>query len=184
METVSRFTFNGWALDGFLAVFWYRDPSRTFPDIWLDHVKECGGNPDDYPFWALTARSMQYSWGANAGIPIINEVANNIAGHKGVIINREAGKRYDINDGDPIVLESVSGITHGHAVLREGIRPDTILLIGQFDHWVTPFAKDLKLASLNSLTDMSLSLTDSTGSSADIMRVKIYKDKSGSRKAS
>ncbi|MCB1741867.1 MAG: ABC transporter permease [Gammaproteobacteria bacterium] len=36
METVSRFTFNGWALDGFLAVFWYRDPSRAFPDIWLE----------------------------------------------------------------------------------------------------------------------------------------------------
>ena len=26
METASRFTFNGWALDGYLQVFWYADP--------------------------------------------------------------------------------------------------------------------------------------------------------------
>lgn len=29
METFSRFTFNGWALDGFLAVFWNDDPTDT-----------------------------------------------------------------------------------------------------------------------------------------------------------
>jgi phenylacetyl-CoA:acceptor oxidoreductase len=60
-------------------------------------------------------------------------------------------------------------------VLREGIRPDTVLMIGQFDHWKTPYAKDLKLPSLNSLTDISLKLTDGTGSGADLVRVKLYK---------
>ena len=59
--------------------------------------------------------------------------------------------------------------------MREGIRPDTVLLIGQFDHWVTPFAKDLNLASLNSLTPLALSLTDATGSGADIIRINIRK---------
>jgi phenylacetyl-CoA:acceptor oxidoreductase len=48
-------------------------------------------------------------------------------------------------------------------------------MIGQFDHWKTPFAKDLKLPSLNSVTDISLKLTDGTGSGADLMRVKLYK---------
>ena len=60
--------------------------------------------------------------------------------------------------------------------VRFARRGYTILLIGQFDHWVTPYAKDLKLASLNSLSDMSLKLTDSTGSGADITRVKVYRD--------
>ena len=60
-------------------------------------------------------------------------------------------------------------------MLREGIRPDTVLMIGQFDHWKTPFAKDLNLPSLNSLTDLSLKLTDSTGSGSDLMRVKVTK---------
>ena len=49
-------------------------------------------------------------------------------------------------------------------------------MIGQFDHWATPFAKDLNLPSLNSVTDISLSLTDGSGSSSDIVRVNIYKD--------
>jgi phenylacetyl-CoA:acceptor oxidoreductase len=149
---------------------------EPFPDIWIDFVREQGGDPADYPFWALTARSMQYSWGANVGIPLINEVANNISGHKGVIINRTRARQLGIAEGDAVVIESITGVTRGNAVLREGIRPDTVLMIGQFDHWKTPYAKDLHLPSLNSVTALSLSLTDSTGSSADIARVKVYKD--------
>jgi len=80
-----------------------------------------------------------------------------------------------IHDGDPVVIESATGHTEGHAVLREGIRPDTLLMIGQFDHWVTPYAKDLHLPSLNSLSAIAMSLTDSTGSSADLARVNIRK---------
>ncbi len=148
---------------------------EPFPEIWIDHAKEVGKNPDDYQFWALTARSMQYSWGANVGIPLINEVAENIAGHKGVIINRDEARKLGIEEGDPVLIESPTGQTEGYAVLKAGIRPDTMLMIGQFDHWKTPFAKDLKLPSLNSLTALSLSLTDSTGSGSDLTRVKISK---------
>ena len=69
----------------------------------------------------------------------------------------------------------MTGATEGFAVLREGIRPDTVLMIGQFDHWATPYAKDLNLPSLNSVTSLALSLTDSTGSSADLARIRIRK---------
>ena len=148
---------------------------QRFADIWLNYATEYGQDPADYPFWALTARSMQYSWGANVGIPVINEVANSISGHKGAILNRTRARELGIAEGDRICIESVSGVTEGKAVLREGIRPDTVLMIGQFDHWKTPVAKDLDLPSLNSVTDLSLKLTDSTGSGADLMRVKIYK---------
>ena len=149
---------------------------KPFPDIWINYATEMGRDPDEFPLWALTARSMQYAWGANVGIPMIHEVAENIAGHKGVIVNRKTAVALGIAEGDPIVIESVSGITRGKAVLREGIRPDTILMIGQFDHWATPFAKDLGLASLNSVTALSLSLTDSTGSGADLARVRLRLD--------
>ena len=97
---------------------------------------------------------MQYSWGANVGIPLINEVADNISGHKGVIINRTRAQALGIAEGDEVTIESVTGATYGQAVLREGIRPDTVLMIGQFDHWATPYAKDLDLPSLNSVTAM------------------------------
>jgi phenylacetyl-CoA:acceptor oxidoreductase len=70
---------------------------------------------------------------------------------------------------------------HGKAVLRQGIRPDTLLLIGQFDHWATPFAKDSGVPSMNALTPMSLALTDSTGSGADIVRVSLNRKNAGVR---
>ena len=81
------------------------------------------------------------------------------------------------------MIESVAGETRGYAVLREGVRPDTVVMIGQFDHWKTPFAKDLNLPSLNSLTSMSLSLTDSTGSGADIARVRVRRGEGPPRPA-
>ena len=155
---------------------------QRFPDIWINYAREVGRDPEEFPFWALTAHSMQYSWGANVGIPLINEVAQSIAGHKGVIINSQAARKLGLEEGDPMVIESASGITKGYAVLRQGIRPDTLLMIGQFDHWATPFAKDLELASLNSVTPLALSLTDATGSSADIARVKVSKGE-GPRRA-
>ena len=157
---------------------------KPFPDIWVNYAKEVGRDPEEFPLWALTARSMQYAWGANVGIPLINEVAENVAGHKGVVINRKTASGLGIKDGDPVLIESASGATNSHAVLREGIRPDTILLIGQFDHWVTPIAKDLGLGSLNSLTPLALSLTDNTGSGADIMRVRLSRGDGARRAAS
>ena len=63
----------------------------------------------------------------------------------------------------------------------EGIRPDTLLLIGQFDHWATPMAKDFGVPSMNSLATMSMDLTDATGSGADIVRVKISRAGEGAR---
>ena len=155
---------------------------ERFPDIWINYAKEVGRDPDEFPLWALTSRSTQYSWGANVGIPVIKEVADNVAGHRGVIINRKTARDLGIEDGDPVVIESVSGVTKGHAVLREGIRPDTVVMIGQFDHWKTPVAKDFNLASLNSVTALAVSLTDGTGSSADIARVKLYRGE-GKRQA-
>lgn len=149
---------------------------KCFPDIWAAYAGEVGRDPQEFPFWALTARSMQYSWGANVGLPLIREVAQNIAGHDGVVINRTAAQRMGISEGDPIILESPAGVTRGRATLREGIRPDTVLLIGQFDHWATPYAKNLGVGSLNSLTPLSLSLTDATGSGADLIRVALRKD--------
>jgi len=65
-------------------------------------------------------------------------------------------------------------------MLCEGIRPDTLLMIGQFDHWATPFAKDLHAPSMNALMPMLLELTDATGSSADLVKVNIRKLESAS----
>ena len=127
----------------------------------------------DYPFWLITARSMQYSWGGNVGIQMIREVADNIAGHGGVVMNAGAAARLGLQDGDRVEVRSPLNSTEGRVVLCEGIRPDTLLMIGQFDHWATPFAKDLDTPSMNKLMPMLLELTDATGSSADLVKVQI-----------
>jgi phenylacetyl-CoA:acceptor oxidoreductase len=149
---------------------------KRFPDIWTNYAREVGRDPKEFPFWAITSRSMQYAWGANVSLPLVREMARNVTGHDGVVINRTAARRLGIADGDPVILESPSGVTRSHATLREGIRPDTVLLVGQFDHWATPYAKELSVGSLNSLTPLALSLTDATGSGADLIRVSVRKD--------
>jgi phenylacetyl-CoA:acceptor oxidoreductase len=105
----------------------------------------------------------------------IKEVADNIAGHRGVIMNTGAAERLGIVDGDEVEIATPIRSVRGRVVLRQGIRPDTLLMIGQFDHWATPFAKELGVPSLNSLATMSMSLTDATGSGADIVRVRVGK---------
>jgi phenylacetyl-CoA:acceptor oxidoreductase len=146
-------------------------PCKDFGVPWMVALEKAGGTAERYPFWLLTARSMQYSWGANVGMQLIKEVADNVAGHRGVIINAAAAAKLGIADGDNVTISTPLRSVRGRAVLRQGIRPDTLLLLGQFDHWATPFTKDFGVPSLNSLATMSLDLTDATGSSADIVRV-------------
>ncbi|OIN91821.1 MAG: molybdopterin oxidoreductase [Comamonadaceae bacterium CG1_02_60_18] len=146
---------------------------KNFPALWEAIIAETGASSQDYPFWLLTARSMQYAWGANAGIQLMREVAGNVTGHRGVVMNTQAAQQLGIADGDAIEISTPKRSVRGRAVVRQGIRPDTLLLIGQFDHWKTPLAKDFGMPSLNSLANMSLALTDATGSGADIVRVKI-----------
>jgi phenylacetyl-CoA:acceptor oxidoreductase len=142
--------------------------------LWEDAlVKHYAIKIADYPFWLITARSMQYSWGGNVGIQLIKEVAANVAGHGSVVMNHAVAAKLGIADGDLVDVRSPLNDTKGRVMLCEGIRPDTILMIGQFDHWATPFAKDFHAPSMNALVPMLLDLTDATGSSADLVRVKV-----------
>ncbi|HHB80840.1 MAG TPA: hypothetical protein ENK83_03710 [Aliiroseovarius sp.] len=149
---------------------------QDLPGLWSHALEEAYDvKIGDYPFWLLTARSMQYSWGGNVGIQMIHEVAANVAGHGGVMMNPEAARRLGVDEGDIVHILSPSAETHGPVILRNGIRPDTLLMIGQFDHWKTPYAKDHNAPSMNALTPMLVALTDATGSGADLVRVRVEK---------
>jgi phenylacetyl-CoA:acceptor oxidoreductase len=45
-------------------------PGRTSVPVGAG-VAHAGGAAGDYPFWLLTARSMQYAWGGNVGVQMI-----------------------------------------------------------------------------------------------------------------
>jgi phenylacetyl-CoA:acceptor oxidoreductase len=148
----------------------WRDLNGLWEDALAKHFKV---QIADYPFWLVTSRSMQYSWGNNVGVQLIKEVADNVMGHGSVVMNESAAEKLGIADGDLVEVRSPLNSTKGKVMLREGIRPDTLLIIGQFDHWVTPYAKDFHAPSMNALVPMLLDLTDATGSSADLVKVKI-----------
>ena len=103
----------------------------------------------------------------------MDEVSKNVRVHHGVVMNAGKAKALGIEEGDLIEVRSALRATKGQAVLTQGIRPDTLLMLGQFDHWATPYAKDMQTPSMNTLTSMSLELTDATGSIADIVRVGV-----------
>jgi phenylacetyl-CoA:acceptor oxidoreductase len=157
---------------------------KDFAAPWVAAVGAAGGSPQDYPFWLLTARSMQYAWGGNVGMQLMKEVADNVSGHRGVIMNAGAAAKLGIADGEMVEIKTPKHSVRGRAVLRQGIRPDTLLMVGQFDHWATPVAKDFGVPSLNSLAAMSMDLTDATGSGADIVRVCVAKAGDATRSGS
>jgi phenylacetyl-CoA:acceptor oxidoreductase len=146
---------------------------KPFPDLWRQAAVRHGRSPEGFPFWLLTSRSMQYSWGANASLPVLADVARHVRGHFGVMLNRGAAGRLGIADGDPVEIESPTGRTRGRAILREGVRPDVVVVLQQFGHWVTPFARDLGMPNLNEVAEMDLALTDATGSGADLVPVAV-----------
>jgi phenylacetyl-CoA:acceptor oxidoreductase len=146
---------------------------RDFPKIWEEDLVRRGHRPEDFPFWLITTKSMQYHSGGNAMIQLMDEVAQNLRGHRGVIINAGTAERLGIEDGDLLEVSSPTGTTRGPAVAVQGIRPDTLVIVGQFDHWATPYAKDMHAPSLNTIAPMSLELTDATGSGADLVRVAV-----------
>ena len=148
---------------------------KDFPGEWEAALVAMGGKSEDFPFWLLTSRSMQYAWGANVGMQMIKEVADNIAGHRGVIINTGKAETLGIREGQWVEIATPQASVRARAVLRQGIRPDTLLLLGQFGHWATPVAKDFGMPSMNKLAQMSVALTDATGSGADIVRVSVRK---------
>jgi phenylacetyl-CoA:acceptor oxidoreductase len=146
---------------------------HDFPALWEKDLVRRGFKPEDFPFWLITTKSMQYHSGGNAAIQLMDEVASNLRGHRGVVLNARTASELGIEEGDLIEVKSVIGTTTGRAVPAQGIHPKTMLIIGQFDHWATPYAKDMKAPSLNTIAPMSLELTDATGSGADVVRVAV-----------
>lgn len=146
-----------------------------FPALWENAVCASGERPENYPFWLVSSNSMQFAFGAQASIQLMHEMAGNVTGHGGLVINSTKAAELGIEEGDEMEIATPRAATRGRAVLRQGIRPDTILAVGKFGYWATPFAKDAKTPCVNDLTPISLDLTDATGSCASLARVSLRK---------
>lgn len=145
---------------------------------WSHSVTKTGRNSADYPLYLINTRSMQYAWGSNASMPIMAEVASYVTGFGGVVINADTAANLGIKDGDNIVLESPVKKRTTMAIVRQGIRPDTVVITGQFGNWRVPFAKGLNIPNLNEFMFYDPDLMDAGGSSCDIVKVRVYKEQS------
>jgi len=113
--------------------------------------------------------------GSQVSLPLLADVAQHVRGHFGLMLNNKMAALHGIADGEEIWVESPIGRQQGVAMLRAGVRPDVVVAIGQFAHWATPVAEDIRMPNLNALEPIDLSLIDSTGSGSDLIRVKVYK---------
>jgi phenylacetyl-CoA:acceptor oxidoreductase len=154
---------------------------HDLPGRWERALVNQGARPEDYPFWLVTTKSMQFHASGNASIQLMDEVSRNVRGHGGVVMNAATAARLGIEDGDLVEVASPVRTTRGPAIVNQGIRPDTLLIVGQFDHWATPYAKGIKAPSLNTVAPMSLELTDATGSGSDLVRVSLRRIDAGAR---
>ena len=107
---------------------------------------------------------MQYSWGGNVSIQLIREVAENIAGHGKVIMNHAAAEKSASPTATWSKCARRSTTPKGRVMRCEGIRPDTLLMIGPVRSMGDAVCQGFHAPSINALMPMLLDLTDATGS--------------------
>ena len=92
-------------------------------------------------------------------------------------MNAKAAKARGIKEGDEIWIESPAGKVKQKVKLGQGIRPDCLLISGQFGQWTMPIAKDTGRASFSTLVPLRVDWTDKvTGNQQSlVVKARIYK---------
>jgi phenylacetyl-CoA:acceptor oxidoreductase len=88
---------------------------HDIPGRWETALRNDGADPDDFPFWLLATKSMQYHTGANVSIQLMREVSQHVRGHTGVIMNSDSAAKLGIQQGDKVAIRSHIGVTLGRA---------------------------------------------------------------------
>lgn len=133
--------------------------------------------PSEYDFYVTITRCMQSGWAMNVDNPWLIELGSHDLNQQGIVMNRMTAAERGITDGEEIWVESPVGKVRGKVKLMEGIRPDTILMAGQFGQWTTPIAKDTGRVSEVLLTPISADWTDPVVGcmQGNTVKAKIYK---------
>jgi len=119
--------------------WWSTEEYTALPTYFPSKLEEI---PPEYDFYVTTCRSIMFSYGANVGLPWINELGELLPDQTHIVMNKGAAEARGIKEGDTIWLESPVNKVKGKVTLREGIRPDTLLIAGQFGQWGMPIARD------------------------------------------
>ncbi len=133
--------------------------------------------PEEYDFYVTTCRIAQFSYGSNVECPWLIEASELVPGQTDIIMNAKAAKGKDIKNGDEVWVESEVGKVRRRVRLTECIRPDTVLIAGQFGQWATPGARETGRVSETMLTPIRHSWTDHvvSGMQGNMVKAKVYK---------
>jgi len=166
-------------------IFWWDEqinetdflpPCEIVGDIWDKVIPEIyGKKAEDYPFWVLSTRSGQQPWGLTMSLPQVHELTRLVMGHNALQMNKKAAESLGIKEGDEIWLESPYRKIKGKVILRQGIRPDVVLITQMYGHWKMPVAKDLGIPNPNEIEPSLLETLSIGGSVNDKIKVKVYK---------
>jgi phenylacetyl-CoA:acceptor oxidoreductase len=107
----------------------------------------------------------------------MNELSEHINGANCITMNADAAKDRGIKDGDEIWVESPFGKVTQNVFLTQGIRPDVVLIPGQFGQWAMPIAREKGRVSISDLLPVDYKWTDRvTGTQqGQLIKAKVYK---------
>jgi phenylacetyl-CoA:acceptor oxidoreductase len=153
-----------WPTDEYTALPTY------FPSV-LDEVSP------EYDLYVVNCRVAPLSWGANVGLPWVNEISAQLKGVGEVLMNAQTAKKKGIEEGDSIWIESPAGKVKQRVKLCQGIRPDCLLISGQFGQYAMPVAKEMHRATINTLVSVNDDWTDKFVGNQQSLAVKarVYK---------
>jgi anaerobic selenocysteine-containing dehydrogenase len=154
--------------------WWPTDEYTALPTYFPSKLDEV---PPEYDFFVTTCRPIMFSYGSNLGLPWMNELAEQLPDQINILMNSDAAEARGIKDGDAIWVESQVAKVSGKVTLRQGIRPDTLLIAGQFGQWGMPIAKDTGRITLSTLLPIDPGWTDPmTGNQQGFStKVKVYR---------
>jgi phenylacetyl-CoA:acceptor oxidoreductase len=154
--------------------WWSTGEYTALPTYFPSKLEEA---PPEYDFYVTTCRGIMFSYGTNVGIPWMNELAEHLRGTEDILMNADAARARGIKDGDEIWVESEVGKVMRKVKLCQGIRPDTLLIAGQFGQWAMPIAKDRGRVTLTALLPISYNWTDPVIGNQQglVIKAKVYK---------
>jgi phenylacetyl-CoA:acceptor oxidoreductase len=154
--------------------WWPTEEYTALPTYFPSKLEEI---PPEYDFYVTTCRPIMFSYGSNLGLPWMNELGEQLPDQTHILMNTDAAEAKGIKDGDAIWVESEVGKVNGKVTLRQGLRPDTLLIAGQFGQWAMPIAKDTGRVTLSTLLPIDPNWTDQvTGNQQGfVTKAKVYK---------
>ncbi len=149
--------------------------AKDFTQVWEDYYRKIGEDPEEYDAWAVSQKKMQYAGTRHNADPIMAEAAKTDLDMGGVVMNSSLAEEKGIEDGDKIVVSSPFGEEEAVASVREGIRPDCVLMSSIFADWSTPAPENRKfeIPNVSDFTGLQLDTLDAGGSGCDLALVKI-----------